>query len=268
MNTSTIYLDLIFSGKNKDYGAYELRKNYPNRLLKSLLIALSVVFIFILVSFINKDEPVEKPLFSQHEVRLTEVKTITPPEEIKKEKVVENKQVKTVKFTPPVIVDDDKVKDPVPTEDELKDVAISTENRDGVKDSGLVVVDKGDPNDGVVKEEPKVDYDKEFISVQKEASFPGGMPAWIRFLQTNLNGDVPVSNGAPEGMYTVIISFLVDKEGKISEVRAVNDPGYGVAEEAIRVIKKSKVWIPAESNNHKVIYRQSQKITFMVGESE
>ncbi len=75
---------------------------------------------------------------------------------------------------------------------------------------------------------------------------------------------MPVQNHAPNGIYTVVVSFLVDKNGKISEVEALNDPGYGSAEEAVRVIKKGPDWTPAVQDGKNVIYRQKQSISFMV----
>ena len=73
-------------------------------------------------------------------------------------------------------------------------------------------------------------------------------------------------NGAPPGNYTVVVSFLVDKEGNISEVKAENDPGYGTADEAVRVIQRGPKWKPAVQNGRNVIYRQRQSITFQVAE--
>jgi len=110
------------------------------------------------------------------------------------------------------------------------------------------------------------DYDKEFKTVQIEAKFPGGAGAWQKYLERNLNAQTPSDNGAPPGNYTVIVSFLVDKSGNISEVQAVNDPGYGCAQEAVRVIRKGPAWTPAVQNGRNVIYRQKQSVTFQVSE--
>jgi protein TonB len=103
-----------------------------------------------------------------------------------------------------------------------------------------------------------------FFTFQVQAKFPGGPSAWQNYLATHLKADVPTRHKAPVGLYTVVVTFLVDKEGKIQEVEAANDPGYGTAEEAVRVIKKGPVWIPAEQNGKKVIYKQKQSITFQV----
>ncbi|MBV9964008.1 MAG: energy transducer TonB [Parafilimonas sp.] len=108
------------------------------------------------------------------------------------------------------------------------------------------------------------DYYKEFTSVQIEAKFPGGSDAWAKYLERNLNAQTPSDHRAPAGNYTVTVSFLVDEEGNVSDVHALNDPGYGTAEEAVRVIKKGPKWVPAIQNGKNVNYRQKQNITFQV----
>ena len=109
-------------------------------------------------------------------------------------------------------------------------------------------------------------YNKIFTAVQIPAEFPGGVPAWVRYLERNLNRDLPVEKKAPSGKYTVTVSFIVDKNGGISEIKAENDPGYGTAEEAVRVIKKGPSWKPATQNGRNVTSRISQTIVFMVSE--
>ncbi len=105
---------------------------------------------------------------------------------------------------------------------------------------------------------------KLFISVQIEAQFPGGPAAWKKYLQKNLNANLPKDNGAPAGRYTVMLSFLVEKDGAISDIIAENNPGYGSVEEAIRAIKKGPKWQPAEYDGHYVSDRVRQAVTFMV----
>lgn len=108
------------------------------------------------------------------------------------------------------------------------------------------------------------DYNKVFKVVQIPASFPGGADAWLKYLQRNLNRDVPVKNGAPEGKYKVELSFIVNEKGMLSNVKAVKDPGYGTAAEAIRMITKGPNWKPAQQNGHLVVSQTKQSITFVV----
>jgi protein TonB len=176
--------------------------------------------------------------------------------------------VEITKFTPPKIVKDEEVKedDEIKEVEKLEDTKIGSINQEGAKDDGIVAppVESGT---GVV-EAPKVeeDYDKVFTVVQIAAEFPGGLPAWAKYLERNLNRDLPVENGAPPGKYTVIVSFIVSKDGSISDVVAENDPGYGTKAEAVRVITKGPKWKPAVQNGRNVIYRHKQSITFLVSE--
>lgn len=105
-----------------------------------------------------------------------------------------------------------------------------------------------------------------YFTYQKEAMFPGGADGWIEYLQAHLKANTPAKKKAPVGRYTVTITFLVDKNGKVTEVEALNDPGYGTAEEAVRVVQHSPAWIPAIQNDKPVNYRQKENITFEVTE--
>jgi protein TonB len=159
-----------------------------------------------------------------------------------------------------------KEKDEIKEVEKLEDTKIGTVNQEGTKDEGIVAppVETGTGKVEAPKQEE--DYDKVFTVVQIPAEFPGGLPAWTKYLERNLNRDLPVNNGAPPGKYTVVVSFIVDKNGGISEVQAENDPGYGTKEEAVRVIKKGPSWKAAVQNGRNVIYRHKQSITFQVSE--
>ena len=112
----------------------------------------------------------------------------------------------------------------------------------------------------------KESYDKVFTAVQTPAQFPGGLPAWTKYLERNLNRDIPVNNGAPPGKYTAVVSFIVDKNGSLSDIKTETDPGFGTAEEAKRMISKGPSWVPAIQNGKKVVYRHKQSITFQITE--
>ena len=105
---------------------------------------------------------------------------------------------------------------------------------------------------------------KVFTEVQVPASFPGGLPAWQNFLGKNLDVKVPVTNGAAPGRYAVNISFVVTDKGELIDIKAENDPGYGMAEEAVRVFKRSPSWKPAVQNGQELSSRHKQSIVFVV----
>ncbi|MFZ1800072.1 MAG: M56 family metallopeptidase [Chitinophagaceae bacterium] len=138
----------------------------------------------------------------------------------------------------------------------------AAETVDNSKDIHLddVQLSKVNKNDDAKSEE----YDKVFLEAQTAAKFPGGPDSWIKYLQRNLNTGILVTAHAPIGKYTVIVSFLVGKDGKISEVKADNDPGYGAAAEAVRVIQRGPNWTPAIQNGKNVEFRQKQAVSFQI----
>ncbi|MDE3143984.1 MAG: energy transducer TonB, partial [Bacteroidota bacterium] len=115
----------------------------------------------------------------------------------------------------------------------------------------------------VISEEHE-SYDKVFTQTKVPAEFPGGITAWRKYLERNLDVKLPVKNGAGPGKYAVQLSFIVDDKGIVSQVKAENDPGFGTAEEAIRMIKNGPMWIPAKQNGKDVTSLVKQTITFVV----
>lgn len=263
-------LDIIFEGRYKDYGAYELRKSYNKRITYAVAGTIAICLMLFLTSIIANSTKKKEAQILVQDVSLENMKTeekkpdVPPPPPPPKQ---DPPKVEITRFTPPKIVKDNEVK----PEDEIKEVKtlentkIGSINQEGTKDLGIVAPVIESKGTGVI-EAPKQDedYDKIFTVVQIPAQFPGGLPAWSRYLERNLNSGLPVENGAPPGKYTVFVTFIVDKTGKISDVQAENDPGYGTKDEAIRVIKKGPDWKPAVQNGRNVIYRHKQGITFQV----
>ena len=99
---------------------------------------------------------------------------------------------------------------------------------------------------------------------QSEAEFAGGNGAWRNFLTHNLNASTPVEKGAPEGIYTVIVRFIVDKDGIISDIKPETNFGYGMEAEVVRILKSSPPWIPAIQYGISVNAYRRQPITFLV----
>jgi len=263
-------LDILFDGRNKEYGAYDLRKTYSKRITYALVGTFVVCLLMLGGSIIANSSKKSKTDIVIAEVNLENIKDEKKPEPPPPPPPPKQEppKVEITKFTPPKIVKDEEVKpdEEIKEVEKLEDTKIGTINQEGAKDEGVVAppVEKGT---GVV-EAPKVeeDYDKVFTVVQIAAEFPGGLPAWSKYLERNLNRDLPVDNGAPPGKYTVVVSFIVSKTGDISDVTADNDPGYGTKAEAIRVITKGPKWKPAVQNGRNVIYRHKQSITFQVSD--
>ena len=99
------------------------------------------------------------------------------------------------------------------------------------------------------------------MNIQIPAKFAGN---WERFLTRNLNAEIPIDNGAPAGRYTVIIQFVVDVEGNVSDIKPLTSHGYGLEEEAMRVLRKADKWEPGIQQGYKVKSYRKQPITFVV----
>ena len=262
-------LDIIFDGKNKQYGAYELRKTYNSRLKKAIIITVSLVllafFATILSEFISKNSKVEIEVLDTQMAEVKKNDTPPPPPPPPPPKPPPPPEINQVKFTPPKIVKDEEVKEDEKIEEIKEDQAISTKTVESDNKTQIVapVEDKGTS----IVEAPKADEeDKIFTKVENEAQFPGGQAAWVRYLQKNLNANTPVDNGAPSGTFQVIVKFIVSKDGSISDVQAESKHGYGMEEEAVKIIKRGPKWTPALQNGRNVNAYRRQPITFVVEE--
>ena len=262
------WLDILFDGKNKSYGAYELRKTYDGRLKKALIATVSISALFVTVFLMANANIREQVTLNTIDISLSsikdETKKIATPPPIKKEQP----KLATVAVTPPKIVRDIEVtpEDVVKSIEEIQNTVISNFNQAGEKNNDIVNAPIEKPVAGVSAINKEDEEGKIFCFVQIPAEFPGGLQGWSKYLERNLNNSLPVENGAPSGRYTVVVLFIVDKSGVISDVVAENDPGYGTKAEAIRVIAKGPNWKPAVQNGRNVIYRHKQSITFLVAD--
>jgi hypothetical protein len=107
---------------------------------------------------------------------------------------------------------------------------------------------------------------KNLMAAQEPPKFPGGPAGWQQFLRATCNYDKIVGKGGVPGKYTVQLSFIVDRDGDVRDVTALNDPGYGSKEDAMRVLLSSPKWTPAMQHGKKVVYRNKISITYMVSE--
>jgi periplasmic protein TonB len=260
------WLDVLFRHRNKLYGAYELRRNYPRRLTFSLLLLMAGCLLLIAIASLAKKNKgqatsLDYPVFV---IDPYQPPTATPP---KPPPPPVATQIRQEIYVVPIIVPDKLVtpEDEMPPIEDLQLANLGTTRIEGVDGNGD---GWNEPNagNGVPVNPPHQDAPEEtqFTSVQIPAAFPGGTEGWSRYLQRNLNQDIPLQEGAPAGKYSVVVSFTVSAGGSISEVIAENDPGFGTALEAIRVIKKGPQWIPANQNGRAVPCKHKQLITFVV----
>jgi periplasmic protein TonB len=281
------FLDLLFHNRNKQYGAYTLRRTYPKRMLLSL--ALTIAFGFGSVLLL-KPAPADTQtaMVAVREVVLENIETVVPPpppppppkqetppprktEAVAAKPKMAGPRQQTTKFTPPVVKKDAEVKkSEMPPVKEIAVVdVVSTEgvNKDILAANVPVVTGPvtgtGDGN-GIVAVKKEVDENKIFEKVEIEASV--NISQWRRHLERNLVYYIEdaAQSGMEPGHYTVNVRFLVEKDGSISQAKALNDPGYGLGKGAEQVVKKGPNWNPGEQNGRKVRSFHTQPITFVI----
>jgi len=260
-------LDIIFEGKNKSYGAYDLRKTYNQRLRKSILLTvLFMALVFVGIVFQGMAGKNNQPAFEVLDTRIASINTteVQPPLPTPPLKAVMPPELNQVKFTPPIVVKDDLVEADEKIQDILEDQAIGSKTIESDFKNQVIQAPVTEESSSVL-EAPEVDEETTiFVRVENEAVFPGGHQAWVRYLQQYLNPNTPFENGAPSGTYQVIVKFVVSKDGMISDVNGETKFGYGMEEEAIKIIKRGPKWQPALQNGRNVNAYRRQPITFVV----
>ncbi len=259
-------LDIIFENRNKDYGAYSLRRGYTNRMLTALGAGALLVGAFILASGVNKSKEVKKPVIAKQEVVIRTIQL--PVEKIKepekpKETVKQKPLIKTatVKYTtPPVIKKDKEVITPMVAAKELDGKLIAAITTDGKQaDNKVVIVDKPAENPGT-GDKPAGPAQPDFVAYEKDPEFPGGAAGLKAFLSRNLDTPEDLENGEKK---VVRIKFQVDKDGTVSSFEIVTSGGNEFDREVVRVCKKMPRWTPAIQNGISVPVSYLLPVTFI-----
>ncbi|HRM56037.1 MAG TPA: TonB family protein [Prevotella sp.] len=269
------WVDMVFAGKNKEYGAYQLRKGTSGRNIKALLIliiAAALVGGFLAWKVIEQKQAEEQQAYMEamELAKLQEQakKEKKKPEPIKP-KVEQKKEIpvarETQKFTAPVIKKDELVKEEnqVKQMDQLDDkVAVGTENKEGVKDRTVEAV----RNDIAVAAPPPPPApkpevaNKVFDVVEEMPSFPGGQGALMAFLSGNIKYPVVAQENGVQGR--VIVGFVVEKDGSISDVKVMRSVDPSLDREAQRVVKAMPKWKPGKQNGSAVRVKYTVPVVF------
>jgi len=266
---SNDWVDMVFEGRNQEYGAYKLRKGTSKRNIIAIIsICLAAILGFSAMA-IKKIVDDQKAKVASTQV--TELSKLDQPKkkaEVKQKKViVEPEKVvervkSSVKFTPPVIKKDNEVK----AEDELKtqDQLMETKTAIGSFD----VKGNDDANGEVLKakeviaqpEPPKEEENKVFNVVEKMPSFPGGQGALMEYLKNNVKYPVVAQENGVQGRVT--ISFVVEKDGSITDVQVARGVDPSLDKEAMRVVKSMPKWIPGMQNGSAVRVKYNVPVLF------
>lgn len=118
------------------------------------------------------------------------------------------------------------------------------------------------------KEAGQLVDDKVFTRTENAPAFPGGNEAWKKYLMQNLNASIPVKEGWNAGVYKIVVSFIVRKDGTVADIKTDDFPGSRTAEHCIELIRNGPKWNPASQNGHPVSAYKKQPITFVVSDQK
>ena len=239
------WLEIVFEGRNKSYGAYELRASNPKTTARAMLIGAVVFTLAVSAPLIYDLLPDMSDSEANRDVKITTIKL--PPKDKPKDNLPPPPppppKVDQVKFVKPVVAKAEEVVEDPPKIEEIKDKKIGAETIKGDPDAELTVEPVGT---GQVTEEDNTIYNSAGIEVK--ADFPGGVDKFRAYI--NKNYQIPDEDGLNG---KVFVTFVVEKDGSLSDVKVIRDIGYGTGKEAIRVIKSCNVkWNPGEQNGKKV----------------
>ena len=265
------WIDLVFDGKNEAYGAYALRHDTSKRNLWAMLALIAgliaIVAIFLSVGAVQDAiaraasehetevtlEQVEEEAEEQEEEEI--VYEVQPEEQLVAEETVMNSE----KFTA-YEMEDDAPEQVTKTQDEVaqSDVAIGAIDYNEGSDEAEHVLKV---NEKVVDEvPPAVEETKIFEVVEQMPSFPGGDAALMQFLSKNIKDPVVAEENGIQGR--VIATFVVERDGSITDVKVVKSVDPSLDKEAIRVLKSMPKWIPGKQNGSAVRVKYTVPVTF------
>lgn len=239
------WLELVFDGRNKSYGAYELRKSNTKTNFIALIIggvifaaAIATPLIISMLPDSSDDQSLDQTITT---VKLPPKEEI-PKEDLKPPPPPPPKQ-DVVKFVKPVVAKTEDVREDPPPVEKLENKNLGKEDIKGDPNADLDPGPIGEGPKAVVEEDNNI-YNSAGIEVKPD--FPGGLAKFYNFIKNNYNAPEEDIQGK------VIVSFVVEKDGSLTDVKVLKDIGYGTGAEALRVLRKSPRWTPAEQNGKKV----------------
>uniref|UniRef100_UPI003FED3E58 energy transducer TonB n=1 Tax=Prevotella sp. TaxID=59823 RepID=UPI003FED3E58 len=265
---SNEWTDLVFEGRNQAYGAYKLRKGTTKRNIWSLIIVtLAAVLLFLGLQL-------QKMVEANKTVENTQAVELSSLEQKKKEAKVEKKEIiktepekvvekvkSSVKFTAPVIKKDSEVKE----EDEIKLEEVEKSN----KAIGSFTVEGNDEVGGEVlkakdeikaPEPPKHEENKIFTVVEQMPMYPGGDAALMQYLSSNIHYPAVAAENGVQGR--VVVGFVVERDGSITDVNVMRSVDPSLDREAVRVVKNMPRWTPGKQNGSAVRVKYQVPVTF------
>ena len=268
------WVDLVFAGKNQDYGAYKLRKGTSGRNIKALVI---LIIAAALVGGFHAWKVIEQKNAEQQQAYMEAMQLAQLQKEAKKQEEKKQEQVKpkvepkkeipvareTQKFVAPVIKKDELVKESnqMKQMDQLDaKIAVGTETHEGAKDRTIEAV----RNDIAVATPPPAPKEevtqKVFDVVEVMPSFPGGQAALLQYLNSHVKYPVVAQENGIQGRVT--ISFVVERDGSITDVKVARSVDPSLDKEAARVVSSMPRWTPGKQNGSAVRVKFNVPVVF------
>lgn len=264
--------EIVFEGRNKAYGAFDLRQHYPTHVRRALIVAM---LLFLVMAFapivarmfapkavsdmgpiVTTVEPIPQPIFKP----IPPAEPVTPAASIK--------APRTVALPTKVVKDEHaRIQPPIPEvipPDALIGPVTNLDAKGATTNDGQIGTGTSDtPSTGSTTAPPVAAEPEVFLTAEHMPQFAGGESAMIEFLRRNMRYPAIALREQIEGK--VFVSFTVSALGEIVDVHVIKGLGYGTDEEAMRVVKKMPAWEPGAQNGHPVAVRYTLPITFRIG---
>lgn len=265
------WIDLVFENKNKEYGAYVLRKNTGKRNVKAMLLVFATIILIMALAWakVAIENAMPKKVAIETDLELSKLAAKKEakverkePVKVEMEQKVVEKVKSSVKFTAPEIKKDEEVKpeDELKSQDELakSTTAIGTFDVKGNDEAeGEVLKAK----EVIADEKPK-EEEKPFDIVEQMPTFPGGDAKLMEWLSKNIKYPAIAEENGVQGR--VIVRFVVGKDGSISNVQVLRSVDPSLDKEAMRVVKAMPNWIPGKQNGAAVPVYFTLPVTFQL----
>jgi protein TonB len=275
--SSREWCDLVFEGKNKDFGAYVIRTESTKRHNMAVLWTLigAVAVAALAFGLVKANQYLEERRLAgqqdQTEIFMDMSQEAEEPEpeqqrvEPEKPEVLPEEVLKSVKVTELQIVEDEKVKkeDEIKTQDELKETETAfgqKDNEKGTEDRNVTRTLKEEVVVEKKEEKPKEVKEEVFRSVEQMPQFPGGEAALMKYLQSHIQYPAMAAENNVQGR--VVVQFVVDKTGKVGEVKVVRSVDKDLDKEAVRVCKSLPKFTPGRQNGQAVSVWYTLPVTF------
>lgn len=259
------WLEVVFADKNKNYGAYQLRKTNGANTTKALFIG-SVIFLVLffspkIYSLIKGSMDHEDEQLKAQEVILAPPPPVDPKTPPPPPVEPPPPKVDQVKMPPPIVKPDIEVRDEPPTVEKLKEADPGQRDIKGDPTADIVIaepVGEGPKRTEAVAVDDNKVYD--FVSIEKQPEYPGGIAKFYKYLGGAIKYPPMAQENNVQGK--VFLSFVVEKDGKLTDIQVTRGLGSGTDEEAIRVLKASPRWNPGIQNGKPVRVKYNINVNF------